>query len=124
MPSYTTVNGATIKNVAVGYETYGTLNAARDNVILVAHFFSGNSHAAGKYAASDAAPGYRDVIIGAGKPSGSILLFPDFSGQAMEILGKQGRDVRYEEIPDDGGHLDGVLAVAKVGETIRKFLSE
>jgi homoserine O-acetyltransferase/O-succinyltransferase len=89
MPSYTTVNGATIKNVAVGYETYGTLNAARDNVILVAHFFSGNSHAAGKYAASDAAPGYRDVIIGAGKPSGSILLFPDFSGQAMEILGSR-----------------------------------
>jgi hypothetical protein len=67
----------------------------------VAHFFSGNSHAAGKYAASDAAPGYRDVIIGAGKPSPSVLLFPDFSRQA-----------------------NGVLAVAKVGETIRKFLSE
>ena len=29
-----------------------------------------------------------------------------------------------QEIPDDGGHLDGVLAVAKVGETIRKFLTE
>lgn len=29
-----------------------------------------------------------------------------------------------KEIPDDGGHLDGVLAVAKVGETIRKFLTE
>jgi hypothetical protein len=25
---------------------------------------------------------------------------------------------------DDGGHLDGVLAVGKVGETIRKFLTE
>jgi len=68
MPSYTTVGGQTIKNVRVGYESYGTLNAARDNVVLVAHFFSGNSHAAGKYQASDAAPGYWDAIIGSGKP--------------------------------------------------------
>ncbi|OLA98761.1 MAG: homoserine acetyltransferase [Candidatus Rokubacteria bacterium 13_2_20CM_70_12] len=68
MPAYATVGGTTIKGVRVGYETYGTLNAARDNVILVAHFYSGNSHAAGKYAASDPAPGYWDAIIGSGKP--------------------------------------------------------
>jgi homoserine O-acetyltransferase len=68
LPSYTTVNGQSIKNVRVGYETYGNLSAARDNVILIAHFYSGNSHAAGKYKASDAAPGYWDAIIGAGKP--------------------------------------------------------
>src|SRR3989442_1580951 len=68
MPAYATVGGTTIKGVRVGYETYGTLNAARDNVVLVAHFYSGNSHAAGKYAASDPAPGYWDAIIGSGKP--------------------------------------------------------
>ena len=68
MPAYTTVGGQTIKNVRVGYETYGTLNAAKDNVILICHFFSGNSHAAGKYQAADAAPGYWDAIIGAGRP--------------------------------------------------------
>ena len=67
MPSYTTISGKTIKAVKVGYETYGALNAARDNVILVPHFFSGNSHAAGKYTAEDKAPGYWDAIIGAGK---------------------------------------------------------
>jgi homoserine O-acetyltransferase/O-succinyltransferase len=66
MPSYTTVGGQTIKEVKIGYETYGTLNAARDNVILIAHFFSGTSHAAGKYTAADAAPGYWDAIIGKG----------------------------------------------------------
>src|SRR6185369_2081775 len=68
LPSYTTVAGKTIKNVRVGYETYGTLNAAGDNAIFIPHFFSGNSHAAGKYKASDAAPGYWDPIIGSGKP--------------------------------------------------------
>lgn len=68
LPAYTTVNGATIKNVRVGYETYGTLNATRDNVILIVHLLSGNSHAAGKYKPTDAAPGYWNAIIGSGKP--------------------------------------------------------
>jgi homoserine O-acetyltransferase/O-succinyltransferase len=68
MPSYTTVGGQAIKNVRVGYETYGALNRAGDNVILICHFYSGNSHAAGKYKASDVAPGYWDAIIGSGRP--------------------------------------------------------
>jgi homoserine O-acetyltransferase len=68
LASYTTVGGKTIKNVRVGYETYGALNAAGDNAIFIPHFYSGTSHAAGKYAASDAAPGYWDAIIGSGKP--------------------------------------------------------
>ncbi|OYD85131.1 E22 family MetX-like putative esterase [Azospirillum brasilense] len=68
MPSYTTVGGGTIKNLRIGWESYGKLNDARDNVILVTHFFSGNSHAAGKYKMEDPAPGYWDSIIGPGKP--------------------------------------------------------
>lgn len=62
------MGGQTIRNVRIGYETYGALNPAKDNVILIAHFFSGNSHAAGKYQAGDPASGYWDGIIGAGKP--------------------------------------------------------
>lgn len=65
---YTTVGGKTIKEVRVGYETYGRLNAAGDNAIFVAHFFSGNSHAAGKYKPDDKAAGYWDSVIGPGKP--------------------------------------------------------
>ena len=67
MPSYTTAGGQTIKDVKVGWESYGQLNAAGDNAIMVPHFFSGNSHAAGKYKEADAAPGYWDAIIGPGK---------------------------------------------------------
>ncbi|MCX8505787.1 MAG: homoserine O-acetyltransferase [Alphaproteobacteria bacterium] len=67
MPSYGTVSGKALKNVAVGYETYGTLNAKGDNAIFVAHFFSGTSHAAGKYSDTDKATGYWDSIIGEGK---------------------------------------------------------
>ncbi len=68
LATYTTVGGKTIRNVRVGYETYGTLNAAGDNAIFIPHFFTANSHAAGKYKPTDAAPGYWDPIIGAGRP--------------------------------------------------------
>jgi homoserine O-acetyltransferase/O-succinyltransferase len=67
LPSYTTFGGKTIKQVKVGYETYGKLNAAGDNTVFIAHFYSGNSHAAGKYKPSDVASGYWDAIIGPGK---------------------------------------------------------
>ncbi len=53
-----------------------------------------------------------------------LLLFPDYSKGAMEILKKQGKPVEYLEIEGDGGHLDGVLAIGKAGEAIRKFLSD
>jgi homoserine O-acetyltransferase len=65
--NFKTFNGETIKQVAVGWESYGKLNTHKDNVILVTHYFSANSHAAGKYAKEDLQPGYWDTLIGPGK---------------------------------------------------------
>jgi len=67
LKEFVTVGGQRIAPVRVGYETYGKLNASRDNVILICHFFGGTSHAAGRYAATDKAPGYWDVLVGPGK---------------------------------------------------------
>jgi homoserine O-acetyltransferase len=67
LPVLTTLSGKTIGNVRIGWESYGTLNAERSNAILVCHFFSGTSHAAGKYQENDPLPGYWDAIIGPGK---------------------------------------------------------
>lgn len=67
LKSYKTVSGKIIKNLRIGYESYGKLNSDKSNAILVAHHFSGTSHAAGKYAQTDATPGYWDSIIGPGK---------------------------------------------------------
>jgi homoserine O-acetyltransferase len=67
LPQYTTAGGKTIKNVRIGYETYGKLSAAGDNAIFVAHFFTGTSHAAGRYSADEKTAGYWDAIIGPGK---------------------------------------------------------
>lgn len=68
LAAYTTVGGKPIKNVRVGYETYGKLDERGGNAVFIAHFYSGTSHAAGKYKETDAAPGYWNSIIGPGKP--------------------------------------------------------
>ncbi len=42
-----TASGGVIPSVRVAYETWGTLNAAADNAVLVCHAVSGDSHAIG-----------------------------------------------------------------------------
>jgi homoserine O-acetyltransferase/O-succinyltransferase len=66
IPQFTMANGAIVKNVEVGWESYGKLNADRSNTILVTHYHTGNSHAAGKYSEDDKDPGYWDQLIGPG----------------------------------------------------------
>jgi homoserine O-acetyltransferase/O-succinyltransferase len=50
------------------YETYGKLNAAKSNAVIVCHALSGTHHVAGKYAESDKNAGWWDNLIGPGKP--------------------------------------------------------
>lgn len=66
LPSFRFQNGRELP-VRLGYETYGTLTPEKDNVILVVHYFSANSHCAGKYQESDPLPGFWDGLIGPGK---------------------------------------------------------
>ena len=67
IPRFTTEAGQTIPRLRIGYQTAGQLNEARDNAVLIAHFFSGTSHAFGRLSPGGP-PGYWDAIIGPGKP--------------------------------------------------------
>jgi len=58
--------GATLSPVEVAYETYGELNAAKSNAILILHAFSGDAHAAG-ISPESGKPGWWDNMIGPGK---------------------------------------------------------
>ncbi len=66
LPDFRFLSGETI-DVEIGYETYGQLNPARDNAILVCHYWTGTSHAAGMYTPDDPLPGWWDALIGPGK---------------------------------------------------------
>jgi hypothetical protein len=66
--AYQTRGGGTVANARVGYQTMGRLNEAGDNAVLIAHFFSGNSHAFGRLGGANGPVGYWDAIIGPGKP--------------------------------------------------------
>jgi len=57
--------GGQLPSVTVAYETYGRLNPAEDNAVLVCHAISGDSHVAQHDKADD--PGWWDIAVGPGK---------------------------------------------------------
>ncbi len=59
-------NGETLSDVRVQYEMYGTMNTARNNVILVLHGFTASAHA--HSTVCDPQPGWWEWMIGEGKP--------------------------------------------------------
>ena len=50
------------------FETYGELNAAGSNAVLICHALSGHHHAAGRHSEDERKTGWWDVCIGPGKP--------------------------------------------------------
>jgi homoserine O-acetyltransferase/O-succinyltransferase len=61
-------SGASLHDVSLTYETYGTLNAARSNAVLVCHALNASHHVAGTYAGKDNSEGWWDNLVGPGKP--------------------------------------------------------
>ena len=60
--------GGRLPSFELVFETYGTLNAARSNAVLVCHALSGSHHVAGVYAGTPNSLGWWDNLVGPGKP--------------------------------------------------------
>ena len=59
-------NGETLPTLTLAFETYGTLNEAKDNAVWICHALSGNAHCAGRYPNSSKV-GWWDTLVGPGK---------------------------------------------------------
>ena len=60
-------SNARLGPITLAYETLGTLNKEKDNVVLILHALSGDSHVAGYYSEKDSKPGWWDIMVGPGK---------------------------------------------------------
>ena len=63
---FTLLNGDSLEGFELVYETYGELNAEKNNAVLVCHAFSGSHHAAGVDPTTNK-PGWWHEFIGSGK---------------------------------------------------------
>ena len=61
-------SGKSIRAYSVAYETYGTLNAAKTNAVLVCHALNASHHVAGVYEGQANSEGWWHTMIGPGKP--------------------------------------------------------
>ena len=61
-------SGAFIRQYELAFETYGTLNAAKTNAVLICHALNASHHVAGVYAGQARSEGWWDNMVGPGKP--------------------------------------------------------
>lgn len=83
-------SGATLPQVALAFETYGRLAADGRNAILVTHGYTSSAHAAGRYSAADAQPGWWDGAIGPGKAIDTERFFVVCSNMLGSSYGSTG----------------------------------
>jgi homoserine O-acetyltransferase len=82
--------GKKLAPIDVAYETYGQLNEAGDNAILICHALSGNAHVAGYNRPDDRKPGWWDVMVGPGKGIDTnkyFVICSNFLGGCMGTTG-------------------------------------
>lgn len=59
--------GNHLPDVVVAYETWGELNTAKDNAVLLCHALTGDTHAVGEVEPGHLSPGWWDEFVGPGK---------------------------------------------------------
>lgn len=61
-------SGSSIRQYDLAFETYGTLNPAKTNAVLICHALNASHHVAGVYAGQAKSEGWWDNMVGPGKP--------------------------------------------------------
>jgi homoserine O-acetyltransferase/O-succinyltransferase len=82
--------GAELPAFELAYETYGTLNAARSNAVLVCHALNASHHVAGFYDNEPGNVGWWDNLVGPGKPLDTGRFFVVGSNYLGSCFGSTG----------------------------------
>lgn len=83
-------SGGSIPELRLRYETYGHLNEAKDNAILICHALTGDHHCAGVYSMNERKPGWWNFMIGPGKPMNTSEYFVICSNALGGCMGSSG----------------------------------
>jgi homoserine O-acetyltransferase len=82
--------GAELPSYEIAYETYGELNAARSNAVLVCHALNASHHVAGTYEGEKESVGWWDNLVGPGKPLDTNRFFVVGSNYIGSCFGSTG----------------------------------
>src|SRR5437762_871078 len=82
--------GAELPAFEIAYETYGELNAARTNAVLVCQALNASHHVAGYYAEQPDNLGWWDNLVGPGKPLDTRRFFVVGSNYLGSCFGSTG----------------------------------
>jgi homoserine O-acetyltransferase/O-succinyltransferase len=82
--------GAELPGFDLAYETYGTLNAAKSNAVLVCHALNASHHVAGYYEKEKDNIGWWDNLVGPGKPLDTNRFFVIGSNYIGSCFGSTG----------------------------------
>jgi homoserine O-acetyltransferase len=83
-------SGAELPAFELAYETYGELNAARSNAVLVCHALNASHHVAGYYENQADNVGWWDNLVGPGKPLDTRRFFVIGSNYIGSCFGSTG----------------------------------
>jgi homoserine O-acetyltransferase len=81
--------GGTLGQPAIAYQTYGTLNEARSNAVLVCHALTGDQHVANVHPITGK-PGWWGTMVGPGKPIDTNRYFVICSNVIGGCMGSTG----------------------------------
>jgi homoserine O-acetyltransferase len=82
--------GAVLPSFEIAYETYGRLNEARSNAVLVCHALNASHHVAGYYEEDKSNVGWWDNLVGPGKPLDTDRFFVVGSNYLGSCFGSTG----------------------------------
>ncbi len=108
--------GGLLGPITLAYETWGNLDAAGDNAVLVCHALTADAHAAGGIAGGQPTPGWWDGLIGPGRALDTERLFV----VCVNVLGGcQGTTGPASPHPDDGRPYGPRFPVVSIRDMVR-----